>query len=65
MGFFESMDATSWMVVLSASAIIALVLFAKFIKTMLKLAIIAVMLICIAYFLQQAGIIHVPGLEGG
>lgn len=62
MEFFESMDATSWMVVLSAVAIIVLVLFAKFIKGMLKLAVIAAMLVLIVYFLQQAGIIHIPGM---
>lgn len=60
MEFIESMDATTWMMVLSCSVIIALVLFAKAIKSVLKLAVIAVMLACIAYFLQQAGIIQLP-----
>jgi uncharacterized membrane protein len=62
MEFTDSMDATTWMVVLAASVIITLVLFSKAIKFILKLAVIAVMLAVIAYFLQQAGIIQIPGL---
>jgi hypothetical protein len=50
----------TWMIVISAIIICALALFAKAIKTTLKLAIIAVMLLFIAYFLVQAGIIQLP-----
>jgi hypothetical protein len=50
----------TWMIVISAIIICVLALFAKAIKTTLKLAIIAVMLLFIAYFLVQAGIIQLP-----
>ena len=62
MEFLESMDATAGLVILAAVIICALVLFAKAIKGTLKLAVIAVMLVFIAYFLRQAGIIQFPGL---
>lgn len=54
---FQSLDSMSWIVILSATAIIAFILFAKAIKFTLKLAVIAVMLLLIAYFLRQAGIL--------
>jgi hypothetical protein len=54
---FQSMDETSWMVILAAAAIVVIILFAKAIKTTLKLIVIAGMLAVIAYFLRQHGII--------
>jgi hypothetical protein len=53
---FQSMDETSWMVIASASSIIVIILFAKAVKTILKIAVISVMLLLIAYFLRRAGI---------
>lgn len=53
----SSMDTTSWMVILSAAAIVAFILFAKAVRTVLKIAVIAGMLVVIAYFLRRAGII--------
>lgn len=50
------------MVVAAAAVIIVLVLFAKAIKTVLKFAVIIVMLVFIVYFLHQAGIIQIPGI---
>ena len=52
-------DSTTWLVVASAIIICILVLFAKAVKLALKLAVIAVMLAFIVYFLRQAGV----GLE--
>jgi hypothetical protein len=53
----QNIDPTTAMVLIAASAIIVLVLVSKFIKGMLKVAIITVMAACILYFLRQAGII--------
>lgn len=53
----QNMDPTTAMVLISACVIIVLVLFAKFIKGMLKIGIITTMIACILYFLRQAGII--------
>jgi hypothetical protein len=53
----QNMDPTTVMVLIAACAIIALVLFAKFIRGMLKIAIITTMIACILYFLRQAGIL--------
>ncbi|MBL7016884.1 MAG: hypothetical protein ISR84_04925 [Kiritimatiellales bacterium] len=53
----QSMDETSWMAILAAAAIIGLILFAKAVKATLKIIVIVVMLVLIAYFLRQAGII--------
>ena len=53
----QNIDPTTAMVLIAASAIIVLVLFAKFIKGMLKIAIITSMIACILYFLRQAGIL--------
>ncbi|QHI69670.1 hypothetical protein [Tichowtungia aerotolerans] len=52
----QSIDSMTWIILLSAAAIIAFILFAKAIKLTLKLAVIAVMLLLIAYFLRQAGL---------
>ncbi len=57
MDFLQTLDSTTLLVLISAGLIILLVLFAKFIKGILKLAIIAVMALCIIYFLRQAGVI--------
>jgi hypothetical protein len=53
----QNMDPTTVMVLIAACAIIALVLFAKFIRGLLKIAIITTMIACILYFLRQAGIL--------
>jgi hypothetical protein len=53
----SSMDTTSWMVILSAAAIMAFILFAKAVKAVLKIAVIAGMLVVIAFFLRRAGIL--------
>lgn len=50
----------TWMIVISAIIICVLALFAKAIKAPLKLAIFAVMLLYVVYFLVQAGIIQLP-----
>lgn len=52
----QSMDGMSWIIILAAATIIAIILFAKAVKFTLKLAVIAVMLLLIAYFLRQAGL---------
>jgi hypothetical protein len=57
MEILEQLDATSLIVLIAAALIIVLALFAKFIKGILKLAIIAVMALCRLYVLRQAGII--------
>ncbi len=53
----QNIDPMTAMVLITASAIIVLVLFAKFIKGTLKIAIITSMIACILYFLRQAGIL--------
>ena len=50
-------DPMTILVPVVAILIIGLTLFAKFIHVLLKLAIIAVMVLCILYFLREAGII--------
>jgi hypothetical protein len=54
---FQSMDETSWLAILVATAIIGIILFAKAIKATLKIIVIVGMLVVIAYFLRQAGIL--------
>ena len=54
------METTGWMVIAAALIIIVLVIFAKAIKFSLKLAVVAVMLVFILYFLHQAGILSFP-----
>ena len=56
----STIDPMTWMIVVSAIIICVLALFSKAIKTMLKLAVIVVMLVFVAYFLVQAGIIQLP-----
>ena len=53
----QNIDPTTAMVLIAACVIIVLVLYAKFIKVLLKIAIITSMIACILYFLRQAGII--------
>ena len=53
----QSMDSTAWMAILAAVTIIGFILFAKAVKATLKTIVIGVMLVLIAYFLRQAGII--------
>lgn len=53
---FQSLDSMSWIIILSAAVAIVIILFAKTVKAILKLAVVAVMLVLIAYFLRQAGI---------
>jgi hypothetical protein len=56
----QAIDPMTWIIIGAAVIICAAVLFAKAIKFALKLAVIAVMLLFIAYFLVQAGIIELP-----
>ena len=53
----QNIDLTTAMLLIAACVIIVLVLFAKFIKGMLKIVIITAMVACILYFLRQAGIL--------
>lgn len=55
MELFASSEITGWLAMSASVFIIVMVLFAKFIKFLLKTAIIAVMLLTIIYFLQQLG----------
>lgn len=57
MDFLSKLDPMTAIILISAVLIIGFVLFAKAIKGLLKLAVIAVMLVFILYFLRQAGII--------
>ena len=60
MDLIATMSTTGLMVIAAASVIIVLVLFSKAIKFILKLAVVAVMLMFITYFLVQAGAITIP-----
>lgn len=53
----QNIDSLTAVVLIAASVIIVLVLCAKFIRGLLKIAIITTMIACILYFLRQAGII--------
>ena len=53
----QNMDPLTALVLIAAVAIIVLVLFTKFIKGLLKVAIITAMIACILYALRQAGIL--------
>ena len=61
--FFGSADTTAWLVIGTSAIIIVVVLFSKFLKFVLKLAIIAVMLLAIVYFLRQLGHVELPFFE--
>ena len=50
----------TWIIMVSAIIICVLALFAKAIKATLKLAIFAVMLLFVLYYLVQAGLIQLP-----
>ncbi len=56
MEFIQSLGPMPTIVLLATVTIIVLVLFARFIKGILKLAIIAVMVLFIVYFLRQTGL---------
>ena len=56
----STINPMTWLILVAAIIICVLVLFAKAIKFTLKLAVIAVMLAFVTYFLQQAGIIQFP-----
>ena len=53
----SAMSPTAWAVIIAACSICVLVLFAKAVKLVLKLAVIAVMLLFVAYFLIQEGVV--------
>ena len=53
----KSLDPMTLLISIAAAIICCLVLFNKAVKFMLKLAVIGVMLICVVYFLVQAGVI--------
>ena len=57
MDALSKLDPMTVIILASVVLVIGFVLFAKFIKGLLKIAIIAVMLVCILYFLRQAGIV--------
>lgn len=50
----------TWIIIISAFIICVLALLSKAIKATLKLAIFAVMLLFVLYFLVQAGVIQLP-----
>ena len=53
----RSIAPMTWLIMLSAAVICLFVLFNKSVKLMLKLAVIVIMALFVAYFLRQAGII--------
>ncbi len=57
---FSNFSPMTWVIILSAAAILGIALFSKVLKFALKLAVILVMALFIIYFLQQAGIIELP-----
>ena len=57
MEHLQNIDPMTAVIIIAACAIIILVLCAKFIKGLLKIAIITSMIACILYFLREAGII--------
>ena len=57
MEHLQNIDPMTVIILIAACSIIILALFAKFIKGMLKIAIITAMIACILYFLREAGII--------
>ena len=56
MDILQNLNSVTTIAIVAAAVIIGLVLFAKFIKGLLKLAIIAVMVACILYLLREAGL---------
>ncbi|HSR87547.1 MAG TPA: hypothetical protein VLL07_01230 [Pontiella sp.] len=53
----QSIEPMTAIIIIAACAIIVLALCAKFIRGLLKIAIITSMIACILYFLREAGII--------
>jgi hypothetical protein len=47
----------TWLIIIAASIIFVTLLFNKAVKLILKLAVLVVMALFVAYFLRQAGII--------
>jgi hypothetical protein len=60
MDALSSIDSMTWTIIAAATVICIATLFSTAIKFLLKLAVIAVMLGVVAYFLVQAGIIRLP-----
>lgn len=60
MEFPESMDATTWTVLIGGMVIISLIPFLKFIKSVLKGVLILAVLAAISYVLIDAGVIPLP-----
>jgi hypothetical protein len=58
----KDLDSMTWIIIAAAGIIGVAVLFNKAIKFMLKLAVIAVMILFVGYFLVQAGIIELPNM---
>lgn len=58
----QSIDPMTWIILIVAAMIGVFVLFNKAVKLILKLAVIGVMVLIVAYFLVQAGIIEPPNL---
>lgn len=52
----KNLNPTVSIVLISAVVIIGIVLFAKFLSNLIKMAIIGVMLLLILYFLRQMGV---------
>ncbi len=52
----RNLNPTISLVLISAVVIIGIVLFAKFLSNLIKMAIIGVMLLLILYFLRQMGV---------
>lgn len=52
----KNLNPTISLVLISAVVIIGIVLFAKFLSNLIKIAIIGVMLLFILYFLRQMGV---------
>ena len=58
----QNIPPMTWMIIAAAAIICLVVVFNKAVKFMLKLAVIAVMLVFVVYFLVQAGIIELPAI---
>ncbi|MBN2163025.1 MAG: hypothetical protein JXR25_00955 [Pontiellaceae bacterium] len=55
MEFLHNLTPTATIVLIAAAIIVILAIFSKVIKWVLKLAIIAIMVLFVLYFLRQAG----------
>ena len=56
----QTINPMTWIIIIAALLISVIVLFNKAVKFILKLAVIGVMVLFVAYFLIQAGIIEAP-----